>query len=146
MKGQAGLGYQLGFNSSAYSRFDSAQFYTGYSTRSRSDDWKVKSGLDFAKNFKISLNYNYRTSRNASNSVNGTITESQLYFFKSSGDSVGIFQIPIPEWSVSWTEVGEIRAIPQRGTDGIVRAHLYRIEDYGLDAAGQQYQQVRLRP
>lgn len=101
--GQAGLGYQLGLNSRDYSKIDSAQFYTGFSTRSRSDDYKFKSGLDFTRNFKISLNYNYRWSRNESNSTNGTFAESRLYYFKTGGDSIDVFEIPIPEWSISWS-------------------------------------------
>jgi len=103
IKGQAGLGYQLGLNSSDFSQIDSLGFYNSISARTRSDDYKVKSGLDFAKNFKVSLNYNYRWTRNASNSINGTISESQLYFFKTSGDSIGVFEIPIPEWSITWS-------------------------------------------
>jgi hypothetical protein len=101
--GQAGIGYQLGINSHAYTRIPDALNFSQVSNRNRSDDYKVRSGLDFTKDFKISLSYNYRWSRNASNSVNGTITESQLYFFQTSGDSVKVFQIPIPEWSISWT-------------------------------------------
>jgi hypothetical protein len=103
IKGQAGLGYQLGLNSSDFSQIDSLQFYNPLSPRTRSDDYKVKSGLDFAKNFKVSLNYNYRWTRNESSSINGTISESQLYFFKTSGDSIDVFEIPIPEWSITWS-------------------------------------------
>ncbi len=103
VSGQAGLLYQLGFNSHDLSRIDSSQGISGFSARSRSDDYKVKSGLDFSKNFKISLNYNYRWSRSESNSVNGTLAESQLYFFRTRGDSIGVFQIPIPEWSITWS-------------------------------------------
>ena len=103
VKGQAGLAYQLGLNSGDYTKIDSTQFYNSVSTRTRSDDYKVKSGLDFAKNFKISLNYNYRWSRNESNSINGTISQSQLYFFKTGGDSINVFEIPIPEWSITWS-------------------------------------------
>jgi len=101
--GQAGLGYQLGLSSRDFSRIDSATGVLGFPMRSRSDDYKVRSGLDFSRNFKISLNYNYRWSKSQSNSVNGSVAESQLYFFKADGDSVGIFQIPIPEWSVTWS-------------------------------------------
>jgi cell surface protein SprA len=101
--GQAGIGYQLGISSGSYQRISGAENYSGFPQRNRSDDYKVKSGLDFTKDFKISLSYNYRWTRNASSSVNGSVTQSQLYFFKSSGDSISVFQIPIPEWSVSWT-------------------------------------------
>jgi hypothetical protein len=103
VKGQAGLGYQLGLNSGDYSKIDSAQFYNGISARNRSDDYKVRSGLDFTKNFKISLNYSYRWSRNEATSINGNISQSQLYFFKMGGDSIDVFEIPIPEWSITWS-------------------------------------------
>ncbi|MFH1861453.1 MAG: cell surface protein SprA [bacterium] len=103
VSGQAGLGYQFGFDSHDYGRIASAASFTGFPSRSRSDDYSLKSGLDFTKNLKMSLSHSYRWSRSESQSVNGTITQSRLYFFKTSGDSIGVFEIPIPEWTLTWT-------------------------------------------
>ncbi len=99
--GEAGIGYQLGFDSRDFTRMDSAAYYTGYSTRSRSDDYQFKSGLDFSRNFKVSLNYSYGWSRNESASITGTINQSKLYFFKAGDDSIGVFELPIPDWSIT---------------------------------------------
>lgn len=101
--GQAGIGYQLGINSQDYTRIPNADAYTGYSTRSRSDDYKFKSGLDFTRNFKISLNYNYGWSLNESSSSSGSISQSKLFFFKTGGDSIRTTEIPIPDWSITWS-------------------------------------------
>ncbi|TKJ41113.1 hypothetical protein CEE37_05445 [candidate division LCP-89 bacterium B3_LCP] len=101
VEGQAGIGYQFGFDSHAYTRMDSAAFYTGYSTRSRNDDYTFKSGLDFTNNFKISLTYDYGWSRSESASISGDIQQSRLYFFKTGGDSIDVFELPIPDWSVT---------------------------------------------
>ncbi len=101
--GQAGIGYQLGLNNSDYKRIPNAAAYTGYSTRSRSDDYKFKSGLDFTRNFKIGLSYNYGWSLNESSSISGSISQSKLFFFKTGGDSITTTEIPIPDWSITWS-------------------------------------------
>ena len=101
--GQAGIGYQLGLYSNDYSQIPNAASYTGYSTRTRTDDYKFKSGLDFTRNLKMSLSYSYSWNRNESSSVNGSFSQSRLYFFKTGGDSVDVFELPIPDWSLTWS-------------------------------------------
>lgn len=101
--GQAGIGYQLGYNSHDYNKIDSAAFYTGFSTRARTDDYKIKSGLDFSRNIKMNLDYSYGWSRNESSSIVGSTKQSRLYFFKAQGDSMGVFELPIPDWSLTWS-------------------------------------------
>lgn len=99
--GQAGIGYQLGYDSHDYSKIPTSYNYTGFSSRSRTDDYKFRSGLDFTRNFKVSLNYNYNWSRNESASTTGSFKQSKLYFFQTGGDSVKIFELPIPDWSIT---------------------------------------------
>ncbi len=107
--GQAGVGYQLGLDSKDYSKIADEASYTGYSTRTRSDDYRFKSGLDFSRDFKVSLSYNYGWSQNdQGSSVSGSTSKSQMYFFKAGGDSIKVTELPIPDWTVTLSGLEKI--------------------------------------
>ncbi len=101
--GQGGLAYQLGFDPDDFSKIPNAASYSGTSTRTRSDNYKFKSGLDFTRNLKLSLNYNYAWNRNETTSLTGSYSQSKLFFFKIGGDSISVTELPIPDWTLTWS-------------------------------------------
>ncbi|MFH1734215.1 MAG: cell surface protein SprA [bacterium] len=101
VSGQAGLLYQIGLDPTDYSKISNAGDYTGFSSRTRNDQYKFSSGIDFSRNFKINMSYNYDWNKSESSNVTGSYSHSRMYFFQTGGDSVKVMELPIPNWSAT---------------------------------------------
>ncbi|MBZ0265327.1 cell surface protein SprA [bacterium] len=118
--GDASLEYQLGFSGDPGLKTVPGIIATA--TSSRSDDYRMRSGIDWSNRVTSSLEYGLRFTKSTGNQVTGSHTRSA--FLTYGDDNVTPKLLDAPNWTLRWSGLEQLPVI-SKVTQSVTLEHSY---------------------
>lgn len=123
LNGSASLPYQLGLTGDPGVGKVSGEQAVGIDQVTRTDDYRISSGVDWSTRVNSSLDYSYRTSRNHNNQVSGSIQRSQFFWYNTNNQAIS--SIDLPNYTVRWSGIEQFGPL-SNFAQSITLNHTYR--------------------
>ncbi len=110
--GTPGLLYRLGFTGDSGLKQVPGQ--TSVSSSSRTDDYRVSTGVDWSTRLSTTVNYNIKFSHSSGNKISGSTSRSAFFLYNK--DSRSLSKLDIPDYQLRWTgleQFGPLKDIAQ---------------------------------